>query len=135
MPTPTNPDSCVVQPTGISYSSTPDTDTAFLADEHYSDASLAGYAEAFDHLQAVNNALEYLGFSLMSSCDPSICAARCDKVIGCQAMKHQLRKGYNRYECQIFATQYMLISLVDPDGASSADYYVKKSYVRIRCVY
>jgi hypothetical protein len=82
---------CVAQPTGIPHISSTDSDQAFLDDKYYSDIALAassptGYTEAFKNLQASNNALGYLGFSLMSSYDTSICAARCDKVNGCQAV-------------------------------------------------
>ncbi|KAG9517107.1 hypothetical protein KCU93_g8897, partial [Aureobasidium melanogenum] len=121
MPTPTNPNICVAQPTG--YTSILDTDTAFLADKRYSDAATAaqpptGYTEAFKNLQASNNALGYLGFSLMSSYDPSICAARCDKVNGCQAINIYFERD----------------PIVDPNDASCADSY-GKSYVQIKCVY
>jgi hypothetical protein len=82
---------CVAQPTGISHTSSPDSDQNFLADQYYSNIASAaspptGYTEAFKNLQASNNAMGYLGFSLMSSYDTSVCAARCDKVNGCQAI-------------------------------------------------
>jgi hypothetical protein len=82
---------CVAQPTGISHTSSPDFDQNFLADQYYSNIASAaspptGYTEAFKNLQASNNAMGYLGFSLMSSYDTSVCAARCDKVNGCQAV-------------------------------------------------
>lgn len=82
---------CVAQPTGISHTPSPDSDQAFLADGYYSDAAMAaspptGYTEAFKNLQASNNALGYLGFSLLSSYDTSACASRCDEVNGCQAV-------------------------------------------------
>ncbi|KEQ57716.1 uncharacterized protein M437DRAFT_31513, partial [Aureobasidium melanogenum CBS 110374] len=114
---------CVAQPTGISYTSTPDSDTAFLADKYYSDAAAAaqapaGYTEAFKNLNASNNALGYLGFSLMSSYNPSVCAARCDKVNGCQAINIYFERD----------------PTVDPNDASCADSY-GKSYVQIKCVY
>jgi hypothetical protein len=81
---------CVAQPTGISHTS-PVTDQGFLNDQYYPNIALAasppaGYNEAFKNLSASNNALGYLGYSLMSSYDPSICAARCDKINGCLAI-------------------------------------------------
>jgi hypothetical protein len=84
-------DLCVAQPTGISYTSDQDTDVGFLTDPYYSQIASAaspptGYSEAFKNKQGSNNALGYLGFSLMSTYDTSVCAGRCDKINGCQAI-------------------------------------------------
>jgi hypothetical protein len=56
--------SCVPQPTGISYNSSPDTASAFLADGYYSSVASAaptpaGYVNTFTNLQASNNAYGY----------------------------------------------------------------------------
>ncbi|KAI5273172.1 hypothetical protein E4T47_03678 [Aureobasidium subglaciale] len=113
---------CVAQPTGISHTSDPDTDVSFLNDLYYSQiASVAspptGYSEAFKDKQGSNNALGYLGFSLMSTYDTSVCASRCNKVNGCQAINIYFERDPS----------------VDPNDSSCAD--PKPSYTQIKCVY
>ncbi|KAI4854238.1 hypothetical protein E4T44_00300 [Aureobasidium sp. EXF-8845] len=112
---------CVAQPTGISHTSSPDTDQGFIADTYYPGIALAaspptGYTEAFKNSNASNNALGYLGFSLMSSYDTSVCAARCDKVNGCLAINIYFERDPS----------------VDPNDASCVD---PTSYTQIKCVY
>jgi hypothetical protein len=82
---------CVPQPTGISYNSSPDTAAAFASDEYYMDQSLlaqtpSGYNLTFKNLTASNSADKYMGFTLLSSYDVSACARDCSAVTGCNSV-------------------------------------------------
>lgn len=73
---------CIPQPTGISYNSDPDTAAAFAVDHYHMDQSVKvqappGFTETFKNLTASNSADNYMGFTLMSSCDVSACVIDC----------------------------------------------------------
>ncbi|CAD0049870.1 unnamed protein product [Aureobasidium pullulans] len=129
---------CVAQPTGISHTSSPDTDTAFLADSYYSSAATGasaptGYSVSFTNLQASNNVLGYLGFSLMGSYDPSACASRCDKVNGCQAINIYFeRDPSGKFIYLLFVSTFSNTTSVDPNDSSCSN---PTSYSQIKCVY
>ncbi|CAD0097303.1 unnamed protein product [Aureobasidium mustum] len=116
------PNLCVAQPTGIAYKSSPDTPDAFLADPYYSSvansaaAAPTGYSTSFTNLTASNNALGYLGYSLMNTYDPSVCASRCDKIDGCQSINVYFERDPS----------------VDPNDSSCSN---PTSYTQIKCVY
>ncbi|KAH0173739.1 hypothetical protein KCU67_g1126, partial [Aureobasidium melanogenum] len=82
---------CVPQPTGISYNSSPDTAAAFATDKYYMDQSLSaqtpsGYSVTFQNLTASNSADNYMGFTLLSSYDASACAGACSAITGCNSV-------------------------------------------------
>ncbi|THX45610.1 hypothetical protein D6D08_10376 [Aureobasidium pullulans] len=82
---------CVPQPTGISYNSSPDTAAAFATDKYYMDQSLSaqtpsGYSVTFQNLIASNSADNYMGFTLLSSYDASACAGSCSAITGCNSV-------------------------------------------------
>ncbi|KAG9943102.1 glycoside hydrolase, partial [Aureobasidium melanogenum] len=112
---------CVPQPTGISYNSSPDTASAFLADGYYSSVASAaptpaGYINTFTNLQASNNAYGYMGYQLLRTYDTQLCSQKCDKINGCLS--------FNIY--------YERDPSVDPNDASCAS---PSSVVQIKCVF
>ncbi|KAH0151806.1 hypothetical protein KCU67_g10094, partial [Aureobasidium melanogenum] len=81
---------CIPQPTGISYNSSPDTPAAFAADQYYvlqsSGAGVpSGFLETFKNLSASNSADNYMGYTLLSSYDVSSCASDCSAISGCNS--------------------------------------------------
>lgn len=82
---------CVTQPTGIDYSTTPDTPAGWIADGHYAAVANAnaaapdGYVSSFTALNASNSADGYLGFTLMKTYDVTSCAAKCTAINGCNS--------------------------------------------------
>ncbi|KAJ8110729.1 hypothetical protein OPT61_g6499 [Boeremia exigua] len=79
---------CYPQPAGINHQSSPDTDSAFLADSYYSQAANAantplGFNSVFSNTQASPNAPGYLGFTLMDTYDVQTCADKCNAITGC----------------------------------------------------
>ncbi|KAH0336202.1 glycoside hydrolase, partial [Aureobasidium melanogenum] len=112
---------CVPQPTGISYNSSPDTASAFLADGYYSSVASAaptpaGYINTFTNLQASNNAYGYMGYQLLKTYDTQLCSQKCDKINGCLS--------FNIY--------YERDPSVDPNDASCES---PSSVVQIKCVF
>ncbi|KAH0042320.1 hypothetical protein KCU80_g3041, partial [Aureobasidium melanogenum] len=82
---------CIPQPTGISYNSSPDTPAAFAADPYYMDQSLSaktpsGFTETFQNLTASNSADNYMGYTLLASYDVSACASDCSAISGCNSV-------------------------------------------------
>ncbi|KAG9840039.1 glycoside hydrolase, partial [Aureobasidium melanogenum] len=112
---------CVPQPTGVPYNSSPDTASAFLADGYYSSVASAaptpaGYVNTFTNLQASNNAYGYMGYQLLKTYDTQLCSQICDKINGCLS--------FNIY--------YERDPSVDPNDASCAS---PSSVVQIKCVF
>ncbi|CAD0052045.1 unnamed protein product [Aureobasidium pullulans] len=82
---------CVPQPSGIAYSSVPDSAAGFVADTYYnSQAVLAsvptGWVQSFAGINASNSADKYMGFSLLTSYDPKACMDKCTAVSGCNSV-------------------------------------------------
>ncbi|PNS20160.1 hypothetical protein CAC42_5610 [Sphaceloma murrayae] len=82
--------SCLPQPSGYGYVSSPDTPAQFLADPVFSAAAAAapvpaGYTKIFENLNASSQAYGYLGYSTLKSYDTATCAAKCTKIKGCMA--------------------------------------------------
>jgi hypothetical protein len=82
---------CVPQPSGIPYNSSPDTAAGFVADTYYSiQAGTAntpsGWVQSFTGLNASNSADKYLGFTLLSSYDVQACTNKCSAVKGCNSV-------------------------------------------------
>ncbi|KAG9645674.1 glycoside hydrolase, partial [Aureobasidium melanogenum] len=112
---------CVPQPTGISYKSSPDTASAFLADGYYSSVASAaltpaGYVSTFTNLQASNNAYGYMGYQLLKTYDTQLCSQKCDNINGCLS--------FNIY--------YERDPSVDPNDASCSN---PSSTTNIKCVF
>ncbi|KAH0419318.1 glycoside hydrolase, partial [Aureobasidium melanogenum] len=112
---------CVPQPTGISYESSPDTASAFLADGYYSSVASAaltpaGYVSTFTNLQASNNAYGYMGYQLLKTYDTQLCSQKCDNINGCLS--------FNIY--------YERDPSVDPNDASCSN---PSSTTNIKCVF
>jgi hypothetical protein len=83
--------SCVPQPSGISYNSSPDTAAGFVADKYFStQAGLVttpvGWVQSFAGLNASNSADQYLGFTLLSSYDVQTCTNKCSAIKGCNSV-------------------------------------------------
>lgn len=81
-------DTCVQQPAGIAHKSSPDTDTAFLSDDYYSNAAKnaatpLGFNQIFTNTQASPNAPGYAGFTLLDTYDVQKCADKCNAISGC----------------------------------------------------
>lgn len=81
---------CDPQWTGKGPVPNPDTASAFLAYAPFASAASAaptptGYNLAFKNLQAENNALGYMGFTLLDSYDTKLCASKCNEIYGCNA--------------------------------------------------
>lgn len=76
---------CTVQP------AEDDTSDIFLANTEFSDAALAastpaGYSKSFEDLKGSNNAMGYMGYSLLKTgYDTETCASRCNAITGCSA--------------------------------------------------
>ena len=70
----------------------PDTDDAFVSYSSFSSAALAaptpfGYVNTFKNLKAENNALGYMGYTLLDAYDTIDCSKKCDAINGCSAFK------------------------------------------------
>lgn len=83
-------DACNPQWLGHGPVPTPNTAEAFFSYASFSEAALAapapsGYANTFKNLNAVNNALGYMGFTLMETYDVTACSQKCDAIDGCAA--------------------------------------------------
>ena len=81
---------CDPQWTGKGPIPSPDTASAFLAYGPFASSASAaptpnGYSLAFKNLQAENNALGYMGFTLLDTYDTQLCAKKCDAIYGCNA--------------------------------------------------
>ncbi|KAF2170723.1 hypothetical protein M409DRAFT_63804 [Zasmidium cellare ATCC 36951] len=68
----------------------PDTDQAFVSYAAFASAASAaptpsGYVNTFKNLKAMNNALGYMGYTLMDTYDVPLCSSKCDKINGCAA--------------------------------------------------
>lgn len=82
--------SCPAQPAGAGPVTSPDTDTAFLANNIYSDAANnavtpSGYMRSFVNLKAATSGSGYLGFSSIGAYNPQTCANLCANTFGCNA--------------------------------------------------
>lgn len=69
---------------------TPDTAEEFVEYAAFSSAALAaptpsGYTNTFKNLNAMNNAMGYMGFTLMDAYDVTTCSHMCDTIDGCAA--------------------------------------------------
>ncbi|KAF1929530.1 uncharacterized protein M421DRAFT_59878 [Didymella exigua CBS 183.55] len=81
---------CDPQWTGKGPVPSPDTASAFLAYGPFASSANAaptptGYNLAFKNLQAGNNALGYMGFTLLDTYDTDLCASKCNEIYGCSA--------------------------------------------------
>ncbi|KAF4555694.1 Hypothetical protein D9617_2g056570 [Elsinoe fawcettii] len=86
----TSAKTCLPQPTGYGYVSSPDTPAAFLADSTFSSQAAsapvpAGYTKIFENLNATSQAYGYLGFTTLKFYDTNTCASKCTKIKGCMA--------------------------------------------------
>lgn len=112
---------CVPQPAGIAYKTSPDTPAAFAADSTYSDAANGaatplGFTKVFTNLGASVNAPGYAGYTLLQTYDVQKCADKCNAIKGCSA--------FNIY--------YERDPSVDPNDASCKD---PASVTNIKCVW
>ncbi|KAI5365946.1 hypothetical protein Slin14017_G035860 [Septoria linicola] len=69
---------------------TPETDEAFLAFSSFSSVALAaptpaGYTNTFKNLKAMNNALGYMGYTLLDEYSVPECSKKCAAINGCAA--------------------------------------------------
>ncbi|KAF2171165.1 hypothetical protein M409DRAFT_50643 [Zasmidium cellare ATCC 36951] len=83
-------DACDPQWLGHGPIPTPDTAEAFVSYASFSSAALAaptptGYTNTFKDLNAMNNALGYMGFTLLDTYDVTACSQKCDAIDGCAA--------------------------------------------------
>lgn len=81
---------CDPQLTGKGPVPSPDTASAFLAYGPFASSANSaptptGYNLAFKNLQAENNALGYLGYTLLDTYDTNLCASKCNEIYGCNA--------------------------------------------------
>ncbi|KAI5275087.1 hypothetical protein E4T47_01967 [Aureobasidium subglaciale] len=82
-------DACSPQPQSpYTYTTSSNTDTAFLADTTYSDAALnaqtpTGWKQTFQNLKGSVSTSAYLGYVSYPSYNPNVCAAECLKRTGC----------------------------------------------------
>lgn len=91
--TSTSPAACASQPTnaaGAGPATSPDTDSAFLANTVYSSAAThapipTGYSVAWTNAQAAYSGASYLTYKTLDSYDPNVCASFCASVNGCAA--------------------------------------------------
>ncbi|KAG9852007.1 hypothetical protein KCU98_g3623, partial [Aureobasidium melanogenum] len=112
---------CIPQPTGISYNSSPDTPAAFAADPYYVDQSLNapgpnGFLETFKNLTASNSADNYMGYTLLSSYDVIACASDCSAITGCNSVNIYFERDPS----------------VNPDSPNCAN---PNSTINIKCVF
>ncbi|KAG9658686.1 hypothetical protein KCU64_g4350, partial [Aureobasidium melanogenum] len=112
---------CVLQPSGISYNSSPDTAAGFIADPYYNNqaalaATPSGWVRSFSGLNASNSADNYLGFTLLLSYDVQTCTNKCSAIKGCNSVN-------------IF---YERDPSSSTDGPSCLD---PPSSIRVKCVY
>lgn len=83
-------DACDSQWLGHGPVPTPDTVEEFVSYAAFSSAALAaptpsGYTNTFKNLNAMNNAMGYMGFTLMDTYDVTTCSQKCDAIDGCAA--------------------------------------------------
>ncbi|KAF7193493.1 hypothetical protein HII31_05167 [Pseudocercospora fuligena] len=88
--TPVKRAACDPQWAGKGTVPSPDTDQAFLSYSAFSDAANAaptpaGYTNTFKNLKAMNNALGYMGYTLLDTYDVQLCSQKCDAINGCAA--------------------------------------------------
>jgi hypothetical protein len=81
---------CDAQIQGAGPVPSPDTDQAFLDLKDFSAAATnaktpKGYKNTFQDLKAENNALGYMGYTLLDSYDVQLCSEKCDAINGCAA--------------------------------------------------
>ncbi|KAH0380119.1 hypothetical protein KCU92_g7785, partial [Aureobasidium melanogenum] len=112
---------CIPQPTGISYNSSPDTPAAFAADQYYvlqsSGAGVpSGFTETFQSLNASNSADNYMGYTLLSSYDVNSCASDCSSISGCNSFNIYFERDPS----------------VNPDSSNCAN---PNSTINIKCVW
>ncbi|KAG9520826.1 hypothetical protein KCV07_g4022, partial [Aureobasidium melanogenum] len=112
---------CVPQPSGISYNSSPDTAAGFVADTYYNNqASSAttpsGWVQSFSGLNASNSADQYLGFTLLSSYDVQTCTSKCSAISGCNSVNIYFERDPSS----------------STDGPSCLD---PPSFINVKCVY
>jgi len=65
-----------------------DTPEYFLANPVYSSAAVSapvptGYTQQFSNLNASNNAYGYMGYTVLSQYDTTLCASKCNAIDGC----------------------------------------------------
>lgn len=80
---------CDPQQAGAGPVPSPDTDSAFVSYSAFASAASAaptpsGYINTFKNFKAMNNALGYMGFTLLDSYDVQACSRKCDAINGCK---------------------------------------------------
>jgi len=78
------------QPQGSGPASSPDTPAGFQANPAYGSAAKSaatptGYVQTFSNLIGSTQAYGYLGFTSITSYNPSTCATQCSSINGCQS--------------------------------------------------
>ncbi|KAF2173537.1 hypothetical protein M409DRAFT_15817 [Zasmidium cellare ATCC 36951] len=81
---------CDPQQAGAGPVPSPDTDSAFVTYSAFVSAASAaptpsGYVNTFKNFNAMNNALGYMGFTLLDTYDVPLCSRNCDAINGCAA--------------------------------------------------
>ncbi|KAF2468768.1 uncharacterized protein BDR25DRAFT_304752 [Lindgomyces ingoldianus] len=81
---------CVELPQGSGDTPKPDTPAVFQSYSVFAQVARSapippGYRQTFGNLQASCNAQGYLGYASMRSYNPTMCAAFCNKTLGCQS--------------------------------------------------
>lgn len=82
---------CDPQQAGAGPVPSPDTDSAFVSYSAFASAASAaptplGYVNTFKNFNAMNNALGYMGFTLMDTYDVTLCSRKCDAINGCKSI-------------------------------------------------
>ncbi|KAK7546346.1 hypothetical protein IWX46DRAFT_600291 [Phyllosticta citricarpa] len=140
---------CSVRPTGAGVVPTPDTDTAFLADqEFHDDANKAPltvpgqsgiYTQTFKDLQGATEMNTYMGYKTLDSYDVAGCAAFCDNTKLCQSFNIYVERDplyeQNDASCSNASTIYFKCSLygsyIDGKSATNVGQYQGSFHVVI----
>lgn len=82
---------CDPQQAGAGPVPSPDTDSNFVSYSAFASAASAapipaGYVNTFKNFNAMNNALGYMGFTLMDTYDVALCSRKCDAINGCECI-------------------------------------------------
>lgn len=112
---------CVNQPSGISYKTSPDDAGSFAADPYYANMAKAagtppGFTKVFGNLGASVNAPGYAGYTLLQTYDVQTCANKCNAIKGCSAFNIYFERDPS----------------VDPNDPSCKD---PPSVTNIKCVW
>ena len=75
----------------------------------------SGYFNTFTNLQGASSAYGYMGYKVVESYDPSLCASECDSKSGCLSFNIYVERDPSANRC-------LLLGLIDDTHAPLADF-------------